>query len=450
MRKAISVLCLGLCSLPLHLTAQSRKVKKLENQRKEVLQKIENTNKALQKVKKSGQEEKKRLQLVREQVAQRKEVIAVIGHEMQELQGQIDSLGGQISRLRSKEARLLEQYAASIRALQRKKEGRSQMIYLLSSRSVDEAILRQRFLSQYALSASQIAKELKQTRSSIEHTQREVNTIHQQKAEVLAIRDRERKALEVEEGQRSANINNLKGQEKKLSQDLVKQRRQAAQLDAQIQAQIQAEIAAAEAKARREQEARERRRNRRRAGSKTSDESRGGRVETEQLGEKATEREDEGTNRQPAIRGGYAMDADERRLSGSFSQNRGRLPMPVHGRYDLVRRFGVQQDQKVSISNGGIDIRVHSDRNAYSVFEGVVSRIFFTAGYGQSVIVRHGNYLTVYANLSSVRVSMGQRVSTGFVIGTISSDDGDGRANTLHFQLWHERSKQNPELWIRR
>ena len=105
---------------------------------------------------------------------------------------------------------------------------------------------------------------------------------------------------------------------------------------------------------------------------------------------------------------------------------------------------------RVSISNGGIDLRVYGDRNAYCVFEGVVSRVFVTSGYGQSVIVRHGNYLTVYANLSSVRVSSGQHISSGSVIGTISSDDSDGRGNVLHFQLWHERSKQNPEAWLRR
>lgn len=127
--------------------------------------------------------------------------------------------------------------------------------------------------------------------------------------------------------------------------------------------------------------------------------------------------------------------------------------MPVRGRYELVRRFGVQQHDelsRISISNGGIDLRVSGDRGAYSVFDGVVSRIFMTSGYGQSVIVRHGNYLTVYANLSSVRVSSGQRISAGTQIGTISADDSNGRGNTLHFQLWHERNKQNPSSWLRR
>lgn len=325
------------------------------------------------------------------------------------------------------------------------------MIFLLSAKSIGEARERQHFLSKYALSASRLAKELKETRGEIQRTQDVVNATHEQKAVTLALRDKERKALEVEEGKHSSNISNLKGQEKKLSQDLARQRRQASQLDAQIQAQIAAEIAAAEARARKEQELRERKRRQAQASkqSRTKEPNK----EEVQTQEKETEASQSETSRQSSIRGGYAMDAAERKLSGGFAQNRGRLPMPVRGRYDLVRRFGMQQHSefsRVSISNGGIDLRVYGDRNAYCVFEGVVSRVFVTSGYGQSVIVRHGNYLTVYANLSSVRVSSGQHISSGSVIGTISSDDSDGRGNILHFQLWHERSKQNPEAWLRR
>lgn len=442
-----------ICAEALGVSAQtqSKQVRRLEKQRTEMQKKIEKTSRELQLIQKHGAEEHKRLKLVQEQVANRKEVISVIGKEMEVLQGQIDSLGGRIAHLRNRESRILAQYAQSVKALQHSKEGRNQMIFLLSAKSIGEARERQHFLSKYALSASRLAKELKETRGEIQRTQDVVNATHEQKAVTLALRDKERKALEVEEGKHSSNISNLKGQEKKLSQDLARQRRQASQLDAQIQAQIAAEIAAAEARARKEQELRERKRRQAQASkqSRTKEPNK----EEVQTQEKETDASQSETSRQSSIRGGYAMDAAERKLSGGFAQNRGRLPMPVRGRYDLVRRFGMQQHSefsRVSISNGGIDLRVYGDRNAYCVFEGVVSRVFVTSGYGQSVIVRHGNYLTVYANLSSVRVSSGQHISSGSVIGTISSDDSDGRGNILHFQLWHERSKQNPEAWLRR
>lgn len=487
MRRSIELVCLlWLClvALPMSAQTQSSQVRKLNKQRNEVLRRIEATNKALKAIQQSSKEEHKRLDLVRQQVAQRREAIGLLEQEMRALEGQLDSLGGRISALRQSENKLQEQYARSLRALQQDEHAKQRLIFLLSAKDIDELRTRQTFMSRYALATSEAARRLRATRKDIEETQAAVATTQQQKAEVLSLRDRERKALEQEEGKRAAQVRDLKGQERKLSQDLDKQRRQANQLDAQIQAQIAAEIAAAEAKARRAQEAREARA-RRRAEAKRRAEERvrrnqnrgqsGGKTDSKQdpketerqraeerrqaeedarraREDSEAERQDEGQRRQSAIKGGYAMDANERKLSGSFAQNKGRLPMPVRGRYELVRRFGTQQHDlhsRVSISNGGVDLRVSGDRSAYAVFEGVVSRVFVTAGYGQSVIVRHGNYLTVYSNLSSVRVSSGQRVSAGTALGSISSDDSNGRGNTLHFQLWHERSKQNPAAWIR-
>lgn len=478
-----NIFTVTLCLLPLLTSAQSSKVRRLEKQRGDMLRKIEATNKALQTVKKNNQEESKRLQLVRQQVAQRKELIAILGEEMQALEGQIDSLGSRISTLRNRESRLLEEYRRGLKALQVSNSESERLIYLLSSKDVEDLSRRQHFLTKYARSISRVASDLKTTRQDIEQTQSQVAQVHQQKAEVLSLKDREKKALETEEGKRQAEIKNLKGQERKLSQDLDKQRRQAQQLEAQIQAQIAAEIAAAEAKARKEREAREARQRRRAEARRKAQErirsnqekrrkqeasgtpidpkeEQRQRAEEKRDAEELVrqEREEKAENSQPeverksAISGGYAMDANERKLSGSFSQNKGRLPMPVQGRYELVRRFGTQQHglhSRVNISNGGIDLRVYGDRNAYAVFEGVVSRVFVAAGYGQGIIIRHGNYLTVYVNLSSVRVSMGQRVSAGTALGSISNDDSNGRGNTLHFELWHERNKQNPATWIR-
>lgn len=471
------LMALLLCLLPLSAQRSTKPapkpstpVKKLEQQRNNLLKQIEQTSKALKEVKQTSQEEAKRLQLVKQQVAQRKEVIAVIGQEMQALEGQLDSLGGRIAKLRTRESRLLSEYASSLRAMYRGEVEGQRLLYLLSAKNIKELRLRQRFIAKYARATSEVAMDLRSTRQDIEQTQAKTNQLHQQKAEVRSLRERERQALEAEEGKRSAQINKLKSEERQLAQDLNKQKRQAEQLDSQIQAQIAAEIAAAEAKARKAQEAREARQRRREearrkarervagnAGKKPSPSptkpSKPNKQDEEDKAEEVEDRRDaEESERRAEEHGGYAMNAGERKLSGSFAQNKGRLPMPVRGRYRMVRGFGTQQHQqhsRIHITNGGIDLRVESDRNAYSVFEGVVSRIFVTPGFGQSVIVRHGNYLTVYSNLSSVRVKSGQRVQGGTALGTINSDNSNGRGNVLHFQLWHERRKQNPSQWVR-
>ena len=145
------------------------------------------------------------------------------------------------------------------------------------------------------------------------------------------------------------------------------------------------------------------------------------------------------------------MTKDELELSNSFSQNKGRLPMPLSGKYMIVGHFGQQQHQElkyVRTSNSGIDIQTSPGADARAVFNGEVTRVFVVPGYNNSVIVRHGNYLTVYSNLSRVYVKAGDRVSTRQAIGRIYSDPEDGNSTILHFQLWKEKTKLNPQPWL--
>ncbi|MDO4691746.1 MAG: peptidoglycan DD-metalloendopeptidase family protein [Porphyromonadaceae bacterium] len=441
---------------------KSKQLRRLETQRQSVLNKIKHTDQELRRIKKNTEQEQKRLKLVRQQVSQRKEVIGILGSEISALQMQIDSLGIHIRHLSSREATLLQQYAGSLRALQHDLPQTDRLLFLLSSRSFDEAYQRQRFLGQYARANQKIVRELKLTRQGIEQTQRTINDNQNEKKQLLALRDNEKRELEREEGKRQANVQTLKGQEKKLAQQLEQQRKQAQKLEHQIQAQIAAEIARAEEEARKQQARREARARARRQAQEEARKAaeakaaKGSKTRTKPEPKPTPEPEaDEApeTERRSAIAGGYAMNAEERKLSGSFAQNRGRLPMPVRGRYDLLRRFGRQQHaslKRVEVVSGGIDLKAHGDKHAYAVFSGIVSSVFETPGYRHSIIIRHGNYLTVYANLASVSVHVGQRVSTGHKLGTIDSSSGSDRASVLHFQLWHERIKQDPLPWLKR
>ena len=155
--------------------------------------------------------------------------------------------------------------------------------------------------------------------------------------------------------------------------------------------------------------------------------------------------------RRAETKDGYAMDAAERKLASSFAANKGRLPAPVKGRYRVIRRFGLQQHDDLAMvqtRNGGIDIQVSRGTQAVAIFDGVVSKVFVVPGYHNSIIIRHGNYLTVYANLQNVSVRAGQKVKTGQVLGTVASDD-EGQYGVMQFQVWHERTKLNPQAWIR-
>ena len=131
---------------------------------------------------------------------------------------------------------------------------------------------------------------------------------------------------------------------------------------------------------------------------------------------------------------------------------KGRLPMPVSGKYIIVKTFGRQKHPTlphVEINNSGIDIQTASGAQVKAVYGGEVSAVFRPDGYNHVVVLRHGDYLTVYANLGSISVSPGQTVSAGQTIGTVYVDPNDSNRSVLHFELRHGREKQDPALWLR-
>ena len=113
-----------------------------------------------------------------------------------------------------------------------------------------------------------------------------------------------------------------------------------------------------------------------------------------------------------------------------------------------TRRLRDQRRQRRALHAHLRKSEVSPGADARAVFNGEVTRVFVVPGYNNSVIVRHGNYLTVYSNLSQVYVKAGDRVSTRQAIGRIYSDPEDGNSTILHFQLWKEKTKLNPQPWL--
>ncbi len=437
---------------------KSRTLQRLEQERKQLLRSIEASDKKLQQLRRDTRNEEQTLRTVKEQVEQRRQVVAVLGNEVSGLQARIDTLSGHIGRLHRREGALLLRYRAALVQLQRLDTHIDPVLFVLSSQNPAEARERQRFLSRYSKAVREASVALRTTRTEIEATKAEVGRTHSEKEQLLSLREAEKKKLEAEEQQRAAQVKDLQGKQQVLAQDLSKQKQKAEDLDRKIQAQVEAEIVAAQRRAaelqRRREEARRRRQAQRTQPTPPPSTGRSGRGKgTTPPPPPPPPADDEPEERRAATPGGYAMDANERALASSFAQNKGRLPAPIRGSYSILRTFGVHQHSehnRVQVNSSGVDFGVNGDSRAYAVFSGVVSRVFVIPGYGTAVILRHGNYLTVYANLSSVAVSTGSRVSTGQSIGSVGASPDGSSGRLLHFQLWHERTKLNPLAWIKR
>ena len=432
---------------------KSRTLQRLEQERKQLLRSIEASDKKLQQLRRDTRNEEQTLRTVKEQVEQRRQVVAVLGNEVSGLQARIDTLSGHIGRLHRREGALLLRYRAALVQLQRINTHIDPVLFVLSSQNPAEARERQRFLSRYSRAVREASVALRTTRTEIEATKAEVGRTHSEKEQLLSLREAEKKKLEAEEQQRAAQVKDLQGKQQVLAQDLSRQKQKAEDLDRKIQAQVEAEIVAAQRRAA-ELQRRRRRQTQRTQPTPPPSTGRSGRGKgTTPPPPPPPPADDEPEERRAATPGGYAMDANERALASSFAQNKGRLPAPIRGSYSILRTFGVHQHSehnRVQVNSSGVDFGVNGDSRAYAVFSGVVSRVFVIPGYGTAVILRHGNYLTVYANLSSVAVSTGSRVSTGQAIGSVGASPDGSLGRLLHFQLWHERTKLNPLAWIKR
>lgn len=131
---------------------------------------------------------------------------------------------------------------------------------------------------------------------------------------------------------------------------------------------------------------------------------------------------------------------------------KGRLPLPLDRSATVAVPFGLQthaEYSKVKMQNNGIDLETEAGASARAVHEGTVSMVIVMEGYHNVVLVRHGEYLTVYAGLSDLAVRKGQHLKAGDRIGTVYVDRNDGNRTRLHFEVRHEKEKLDPGLWLR-
>ena len=144
--------------------------------------------------------------------------------------------------------------------------------------------------------------------------------------------------------------------------------------------------------------------------------------------------------------------AESQSYKVDFASLRGKLPRPVDGGWRITNPFGrhaMPELPEVEYDNPGIDAEVATGATVKSVCGGKVSGVYKVAGYGTVVIVNHGDYYTVYGNLSSANVTVGTQVGSGYALGTAGTDPDDSRRGSVHFEVWKGREKQNPSSWLR-
>lgn len=412
MKKFVSFLIVSLCLLQ-PLFPQS--IAELEEKKKQALENLAQTNKLLNETQKSKQGSVNKINLIKRNIKERKTVI-------QSLNGQIDALERNIGVLRTEKQQLEERlrylkadYAKLIRETHVRRNHFSPLLFILSSDNAGQAYRRFRYLQEFSDYRKKQAFEIQRVTAQLAVKEKNLTNDVDKKERVLTEKEREAKKLESDRQQESKMLTQLQKKEKKLKDQQKKQQRQANELNNKIQKLIAAEI-------RKDEE------RRRQAANESAKES-GKPVPTT-----------------------FEMSKDEKLIAGNFEKNKGRLPLPVEKGF-ISGHFGVQPHpvlKHVTTNNKGIYIQAPSGSSARAVFEGVVTQCFMVPGSNSAVIVKHGNYRTVYSNLTEIYVKEGDKVSTKQKIGKIFVDTENDNKTELYLMIYRDTSIQNPELWLAR
>lgn len=295
---------------------------------------------------------------------------------------------------------LRKSYAASLRAIRGQRHVSSSVAYVLSAESFSQAHSRVRYLQELAKWEQEKAASISVATQRLKRQHRAVDSLHnvlRTNLDSLASAEEE---LRIQQHQASAVVSSLKRQSKNLRSVLREQERLARKLDDELNRIIEEEQRKQQEKPERKNEPRPK----------------------------------------------------DNKLTGSFASNKGRLPLPVDREATVVSTFGRhshQELEKVQTQNNGIDFETVKGAQAVAVYPGVVSMVIVMEGFQNVVIVRHGEYLTVYAGIGTLKVRKGQNVEAGQPLGTIASDNSDGDRTRLHFEVRHEKQKLNPADWLR-
>ena len=422
------------------------------------------------------------------QIGKQQQSIDSLNKEIHSLDVTIDTLNAELGRLQRELDVKKKRYAKAMVHMRRNKSVQNQLMFIFSAENFSQMMRRLRYLREYSTFQKAQGELLKEKQLEVKAKQNELLAAKTQKEQNLQTVEQQKRSLQGMKQHAQTQVEFLNKNIATVQQQIKDYQKKEAAINAEIDRIIQAEIEAArraeaerkrkaeEARRKAEAEAREKARKlaeakaaaerarkaaeaaeAARRAAKTAAEKTAAKAAAEKAKAEAKAAEANvktATKEEKVEREKYeawkSNDASgDARLSSNFVANKGRLPMPITGSYNVVGHYGnyaVAGLRNVMLDNKGIDIRGQQGCAARAVFNGTVSSVFQYAGT-YIVMLRHGSYISVYSGLSSVSVRKGQSVKTKDTLGAVGQDS-DGRY-ILHFQLRNESARLNPEQWVR-
>ena len=374
----------------INMICNAQSVNELEKQVNKLQSDIKTSQSLLKKTSKNKETTLKEVELLQAQIKKRDDLIKTYEQQLAILNKETRGYKNDVARLQNELDKNRQEYADLLVIHYRNRNNLNNLLFIFSSEDFNQAIRRMRYIQQFNELLKHKMKEIDVTKTDIKK-RIEKNEADKKRIEKLnAVQKKERDDLNKDRKVLNDKVAKLKKQEKTIKKEIEQKQKETKDLQARIKKIISEEVAKNRANAT---------------------------VDT--------------------------------KLSANFEGNKGKLPWPVASGV-VTKKYGNNPhptQSKVVVFNNGIDISTEQGANALCVFDGQVSTVFNT-GSTNVVMVRHGLYFTLYANLDKVFVKSGDKVKTGEKLGLIHTGANDN-ITTLHFEVWNDKNNTNPEMWLK-
>jgi len=383
-------------------TAPAKKLSRAEyeKQQKELIKQIAATEQMISDNDKSVLSQRRDIKLREDEIGKRMALLNSMQDEIESIKQDEDSLRDVIAHLKQQYQGKQEKYAAAVQHIYKWRSGYDEWLFVLSATDVIESMRRVRYLRQYSGWREQEAHSLKRQRLATESVQEKLALVRQDREAVKTNLQKERDALAKKQAKQEASLKKLQSKQRELKAALARDQKKQKEVQKMIAKLIEEE--------------------RKKTSGQTS-------------GSKGSS----GKKTGPAI---YTP-AEIEQLTGSFRQNKGNMPYPVDSPYSILTHYSKDGNYSITLSST-------VGAQACAIFEGTVQRVV-KSSEDYTVIVCHGEYMSVYSNLSVCHVKEGDKLKMRQSIGKIK-EDIDGHCVELMFWIFSKNEAENPEVWLKR
>ncbi|MBP5424979.1 MAG: peptidoglycan DD-metalloendopeptidase family protein [Prevotella sp.] len=400
------------------LSVQAQSVQQLKANRTKLESQISESKKLLATTNKDVKSQVNTLSVLSAQVKEQQALIDALDREVKAVSDTMIILEQHQRELEKELTMRKDSYARALRMATHRNTFENRLSFLFSAETFHQMYRRARYLREYSDFQAKEGREIQLKQEELAEKKKTLEQMHAEKAELLTKRQAEREVLAQKQSSQQAIVKQLQKKQANLKEEIARRQKEHDELDRRINKLIEEQIAASQKKKK----------------EKTPKETPSGNTAKKETGSSS-----------------YKMSPEEVKLSGSFVNNKGRLPVPVVGPYLIVSHYGINQVEgmkDVKVNNQGVDIRSKDGATVRSIFSGEVAAVFeYDKRNFYGVLVRHGEYISVYCNLGDVAVRQGQKIQANTPLGTVRTDaSGDC---ILKFQLRRNTQRLNPEEWVR-